>query len=70
VQRIDRDRAQFVAHHFHRDVLDVHNFDMVLNASRLTADACADAAVQALRELEKSAAAARQGAELDAAATR
>jgi cytidylate kinase len=67
VQRIDRDRAQFVARHFHRDVHDVHNFDLVLNASRLTASACADAAVQALRDLEHAAAAvsqepARQGA--------
>jgi cytidylate kinase len=58
VQRIDRDRAQFVAHHFHRDVLDVHNFDLVLNASRLTASACADVALQALHDLEHAAAAA------------
>jgi cytidylate kinase len=62
VQRIDRDRAQFVARHFHRDVLDSHNFDLVLNASRLTAAACADAAVQALRDLENTATAARSPA--------
>jgi hypothetical protein len=57
LQRIDRDRAQFVARHFHRDVLDVHNFDLVLNASRLKTATCADVAVQALRDLEAAAAA-------------
>jgi cytidylate kinase len=66
VERIDRDRAQFVAHHFHRDVLDPHNFDLVLNASRLTAAACADAVVLALRDLENSAAAGQSPAPVEA----
>jgi cytidylate kinase len=68
VERIDRDRAQFVAHHFHRDVLDPHNFDLVLNASRLTAAACAEAAVLVLHDLENSAAAARSPEPGDAVA--
>lgn len=56
VERIDRDRAKFIANHFHRDVEDVHNFDLVVNASRLTPEACADLAVAALRAREAAAA--------------
>jgi cytidylate kinase len=52
LQHIDRDRAKFVANHFHRDILDVHNFDLVLNASRLSPAACAEMAAQALDSLQ------------------
>jgi cytidylate kinase len=51
VQQIDQSRSQFVAAHFHRDVGDAHNFDVVLNASRLDIAACAVVAVEALQTL-------------------
>jgi cytidylate kinase len=54
VQRIERERSQFVKRHFHRDVLDVHNFDLVVNASRLSPALCAAAAVQALHEMQEA----------------
>jgi cytidylate kinase len=56
VERIDRQRGKFVAGHFHRDILDAHNFDVVVNVSRLTPATCADVAVQALRALASSSA--------------
>jgi cytidylate kinase len=49
VQRVDRERARFIANHFHRDIDDAHNFDLVMNASRLPPAACAELAVAALR---------------------
>jgi cytidylate kinase len=51
VQQIDHDRAQFVANHFHRDIGDAHNFDLVLNTSRLDVATCAVVAVEALQSL-------------------
>jgi cytidylate kinase len=51
VQQVDQHRAEFVAAHFHRDVGDAHNFDVVLNASRLDVPTCATVAVEALRTL-------------------
>jgi hypothetical protein len=50
--RIDRERAHFVSSHFHRDVNDAHNFDLVLNASRVSPETCAALAAQALHELQ------------------
>ncbi len=52
VQRLDRERGKFVSAHFHRDILDAHNFDVVVNASRLTAVACAELAVHGLRAMQ------------------
>ncbi len=55
LERIDRERAKFVANHFHRDILDAHNFDLVLNASRITPATCGELAVQALRAMQSAA---------------
>jgi cytidylate kinase len=60
VEQVDRERAKFVAHHFHRDINDPHNFDLVLNASRLPIAMCADLAVSALRAFSPHGAAGEQ----------
>jgi cytidylate kinase len=49
VARLDRERTRFVQHHFHRDVADPRHFDLVINTSRFSLDACADLAVEALK---------------------
>lgn len=36
VLRIDHERREFVSHHFHKDVNDPHNFELVLNSDRFT----------------------------------
>jgi cytidylate kinase len=64
VERVDQQRGAFVANHFHRDILDAHNFDLVVNTSRLTPAACAELAVRALRAVERDA---RDAAAVDAA---
>jgi cytidylate kinase len=56
VQRVDRERAQFAANHFHRDINDAHNFDIVVNASRLSVQDCAEVGLQALHGLRIAAA--------------
>jgi hypothetical protein len=56
IERVDRDRGRFVAGHFHRDILDAHNFDIVVNGSRLSAGVCADLTVQTLRAVQSQAA--------------
>ncbi|HMO86899.1 MAG TPA: cytidylate kinase-like family protein [Lacipirellulaceae bacterium] len=55
VQRVDRERSKFVASHFRRDILDAHNFDIVVNASRISPAACADMAVRAVHEMQAAA---------------
>lgn len=52
VKRVDRERAQFVKRHFQRDVADAHNFDLVVNASRLPPTVCASLAVRALQSMQ------------------
>jgi hypothetical protein len=47
--RIDRERREFVASHFHRDVGDPHEFDLVLNSDRYTPTELAEMAWVALR---------------------
>lgn len=55
VEKMDRERARFVAHHFHRDIADAHNFDLIVNSSRLSLATCADLAVDALRSMQSHA---------------
>jgi CMP/dCMP kinase len=64
VERVDQERGAFVANHFHRDILDAHNFDIVVNTSRITPTACAELAVLALRGMERYA---RDATAIDAA---
>lgn len=49
VRRVDAERRTFVREHFHKDVDDPHNFDVVVNASRLSAHECAALVVAAVR---------------------
>jgi hypothetical protein len=51
VKRVDYERRHFVANHFHRDVADSHNFDLVLNASRLDVPTCASLIVTAASKM-------------------
>jgi cytidylate kinase len=52
VDQTDRERALFVRDHFNRDVSDVHQYDLVLNASRWSVAECADLIADAARRLE------------------
>jgi cytidylate kinase len=49
VRTRDKLRSEFIAAHFHRDVGDVHQFDMVLNTSLLGEERCADLIVHGAR---------------------
>lgn len=49
VQRIDQERARFVAHHFGRDVAAPADYDLVVNTGTLTIDRAADVIVAAYR---------------------
>ena len=52
VARTDQERNAFVHSHFHKDPTDPHEYDLVLNSSRLSVDECADCVVAALRLLQ------------------
>ena len=51
VERIDHDRAVFVQQFFHRDVTDVHHYDLVINTSRFSTVDATGLAVDALDRL-------------------
>ena len=52
VRTIDRERVDFVQDHFHNDPRDPRQYDLVLNAGRLTAAAQAGLIIDALRSLQ------------------
>jgi cytidylate kinase len=52
VRTIDRERTDFVQDHFCKDPSDPRNYDLVLNASRLSVSQCAELIVEALRRLQ------------------
>ena len=54
VLQIDRKRAEFIQSHFHKDVTDIHTFDLVLNSSRLGTDVCAAMILRGLKSREAS----------------
>jgi len=54
IDKIDALRAEFVRSHFHKDVTDVHNYDVVLNTERFSVSQCAELIVTALKQLEHS----------------
>jgi cytidylate kinase len=58
IETTDRERALFIREHFHKDVADARNYDLVLNTSRFSVAECADLIVESLRRLESHA---RQG---------
>jgi len=55
VQKIDRERVQFVKDHFHRDSTDPGGYDIVLNSSRWSISECSDLIIEALCRLRKRA---------------
>jgi cytidylate kinase len=61
VERTDGERGRFVQEHFHKDPADPRLYDLVLNASRLTVNECADLIIETLHRLRARAAAARPG---------
>jgi len=52
VRIIDRERTDFVQDHFFKDSADPRNYDLVLNASRLSVVHCAELIVETLHRLE------------------
>ncbi len=53
MEKTERQRGEFVKHTFQRDATDPHNYDVVLNMSRLTADDAADTIVRMLERFER-----------------
>jgi cytidylate kinase len=51
LRTLDRERADFIQDHFFKDPADPSNFDLVVNAARLSVPQTADLIVQALRGL-------------------
>jgi cytidylate kinase len=45
----DEGRGEFVANHFHRQVADVHQYDLVLNSSLLGEEVCVDLIIKAAK---------------------
>jgi cytidylate kinase len=55
VRKLDRERADFVQDHFLKDPTDPHNYDLVLNALRLTIAQSAEVIVAALERFQDHA---------------
>ena len=53
IDEIDSLRAEFVRSQFHKDLADVHHYDLVINTDRFSVSSSADLVVTALRQLEK-----------------
>src|SRR5262245_42502439 len=49
VERVGTERESFIRDHFHVDVADPVNYDLVLNASRFPTDQCVEQILAALR---------------------
>lgn len=54
LRRLDKERADFVRQYFHKDIDDPHGYDLVVNTSHLTVEACVELCLRAVRlkELE------------------
>jgi cytidylate kinase len=52
IRTIDRERADFVQDHFFKDANDPRNYDLVLNAMRLSISECAELIVESLNRLK------------------
>jgi hypothetical protein len=53
VEQTDRERRAFVQDHFHRDIADPDQYELLLNTFRLGEAECADHIVMALRTLQE-----------------
>jgi cytidylate kinase len=49
VKQRDRQRAEFIAMHFHRQPADIYQYDLILNSSHLGEEVCAELIAQAAR---------------------
>lgn len=49
VNQRDRQRAEFIATHFHRQPADIYQYDLILNSSHLGEELCAELIAQAAR---------------------
>ena len=52
VESTDRDRANFIRDHFHKDPADPANYDLVLNTARFSIEDCAEQIEHALRRFQ------------------
>lgn len=52
VETTDRERRRFIRDHFHKDATDPLIYDLVLNATRLSVEECADLVIEALLRLQ------------------
>lgn len=52
VDRIDRERNDFVRQHFDKDPVNAHHFDLIINCARFLPRACADVIVEAAHQME------------------
>jgi len=48
----DRERAKFIKDHFHKDLADPLNYDLVLNRTRFTLDESAELVIEALQRMQ------------------
>ena len=53
IDEIDSLRAEFVRSQFHKDLADVHHYDLVINTDRFSIASSADLIVAALKQLEE-----------------
>jgi cytidylate kinase len=61
VERIDRERLSFIKNHFNKDATEPGQYDLILNVSRFSVEACAELIVQALHSLKSGAPTAGSG---------
>jgi cytidylate kinase len=53
IDEIDSLREEFIRSQFHKDLADVHHYDLVINTDRFSVSSSADLVVTALRQLEE-----------------
>jgi len=61
VESTDRERSRFIRQHFRKDLTDPMLYDLVLNASRLSVEECADIVIETLLRLQARNASVKQG---------
>ena len=61
VEKTDQDRFDFVNAHFHKDLTNPEQYDLVLNSSRFSAEDCAGLIIEALHRLSSCAASIAPG---------
>ena len=52
IHRLERGQADFVERHFHKNIADPHNYDLVLNVGRLGMDAAIELLVNAMKRAD------------------